>query len=112
MKIQCACGAKYNLDIQPGTAPIQFVCARCGADYSNYLNELARSQSPQPASPPAPSPQETVPPPSAPPATPPSLVPPPPATSAPRLRISSSAPHVAPPAPAPVPAPVSPPPPQ
>src|SRR5581483_4020658 len=61
MKIQCACGAKYVLDIQPGAQAVQFVCPACGRDYSDYLNEMLRSQQAQsPAAPVAPPRTENI----------------------------------------------------
>lgn len=82
MKIQCACGAKYELDVVPGMQPVQFVCQICGQDYSAFVNDLIRRELGQPGTPP---PQPSAPAYSAPPAAP--AAPPPPA-EAPRLKIN------------------------
>jgi hypothetical protein len=66
MKIQCACGAKYVLDVVPGMPPVTFVCPSCGQDYSAFVNDLIRRELGQPA---APAPAQP-PPPSAPAAPP------------------------------------------
>lgn len=102
MKIQCACGAKYVLDLTPGTQSVQFVCPACGRDYSSYLNEMIRSQQAQSASAAAP----VAPAPAAPPIVPP--VPPrPPVAPAPvptsRISIPPKAAPVAIATPPPVP---------
>lgn len=64
MKIQCSCGAKYEFDIAPEMArnPVQFVCAACGLDASEYVSNLVRKELAQaapagasPAQPAAPS---------------------------------------------------------
>jgi hypothetical protein len=46
MKIQCACGAKFEFDVQPEmlTQPVRFVCPQCGVDSSAYVNELVRQE--------------------------------------------------------------------
>jgi hypothetical protein len=46
MKLQCSCGAKYAFDITPDMAqnPVGFVCPQCGADSSDYVNELVRRE--------------------------------------------------------------------
>ncbi len=63
MKIQCSCGAKYELDVTPAMLanPITFICASCGLDSSQFVNglivqELARMQPPAPVAAPAPAP--------------------------------------------------------
>jgi hypothetical protein len=95
MKIQCACGAKYALDVVPGMPPVTFVCPSCGQDYSAYVNDLIRRELGQPAvSAPAQPPPPAI---SAP------AAPAPPAGS--RLKISRGHEPAAPaPAPAQVPA--------
>ena len=46
MKIQCSCGTKYDFAVTPEMAqsPIKFVCQNCGADSSDFVNELIRQQ--------------------------------------------------------------------
>jgi hypothetical protein len=46
MKIQCACGAKYEFDTTPEMAddPVKFVCPRCGLDSSDRVNDLIRQE--------------------------------------------------------------------
>ncbi len=46
MKLQCSCGAKYAFDITPEMAqkPVRFVCPQCGADSSDFVNQLVRSE--------------------------------------------------------------------
>lgn len=78
MKIQCACGAKYELDVVPGMPPVQFACQSCGQDYSAFVNELIRRELGQPPA----SPQTQT-------AAPAAPMAPPPAAPAPSgLRIS------------------------
>jgi hypothetical protein len=67
MKIQCACGAKYSLDVVPGMPPVTFVCPACGQDYSAFVNDLIRRElgqaapTPQPPPPSAPAAPPTAP---------------------------------------------------
>src|SRR5215472_11446137 len=59
MKLQCSCGAKYELEPTPEMAqhPIQFVCPSCGLDSSAFVNQLIRQQlGLPPAAPAAPKP--------------------------------------------------------
>jgi hypothetical protein len=55
MKIQCACGAKYEFDATPEMLqnPVEFVCPACGLDSSDFVNELIRREfsGPSPAAP-------------------------------------------------------------
>ena len=46
MKIQCACGAKYEFDVTPEMLqnPVKFVCPSCGLDSSDFVNELIRRE--------------------------------------------------------------------
>ncbi len=46
MKLQCSCGAKYAFDITPEMVqnPVRFVCPQCGADSSDFVNELVRRE--------------------------------------------------------------------
>jgi len=46
MKIQCACGAKYQFDATPEMLqnPVKFVCPACGLDSSDFVNELIRRE--------------------------------------------------------------------
>jgi hypothetical protein len=46
MKIQCSCGAKYDLDVLPEMAaqPVRFVCTACGLDSSEFVNQLIRQE--------------------------------------------------------------------
>ena len=46
MKIQCACGAKYEFDTTPEMAddPVKFVCPQCGLDSSARVNDLIREE--------------------------------------------------------------------
>jgi hypothetical protein len=46
MKIQCACGAKYEFDVTPEMLqnPVRFVCPSCGLDSSDFVNELIRRE--------------------------------------------------------------------
>ena len=46
MKIQCACGAKYEFDTTPEMAdePVKFVCPQCGLDSSARVNDLIRQE--------------------------------------------------------------------
>jgi outer membrane protein assembly factor BamB len=57
MKIQCACGAKYEFDATPEMLqnPVKFVCPSCGLDSSDFVNELIRREfaEPTPAATPA-----------------------------------------------------------
>ncbi len=76
MKLQCSCGAKYSFDITADMLqnPVKFVCPACGADSSDFVNELVRQEF-------AAAPAAEV---------------PPAAPSAPRLKISHAAPVAAP----------------
>ncbi|HXF09309.1 MAG TPA: hypothetical protein VN625_00900, partial [Desulfuromonadaceae bacterium] len=56
MKIQCSCGAKYEIDVTPGMQPIQFVCGSCGQDYSAFINDQIRRELGEPAAPTPPPP--------------------------------------------------------
>src|SRR5215469_3523983 len=65
MKIQCSCGAKYEIDVIPeiATRPIRFVCSACGLDASEFVNDLIRrelGQSNPAVTPPAPAPIRTA----------------------------------------------------
>src|SRR5580658_8534639 len=85
MKIQCACGAKYELDVVPGMPPVQFVCQMCGRDYSAFVNELIRKELGESS----PAPEVRIPTPTPPQPPPPTAAPP--VAAAPessRLRIS------------------------
>jgi hypothetical protein len=64
MKIQCPCGAKYELNIVPemATRPVRFVCSACGLDSSEFVNNLIRLELAQTA---APAPVSAAPPPPA-----------------------------------------------
>lgn len=77
MKIQCACGAKYEFDATPEMLqnPVKFVCPSCGLDSSDFVNELIRREFAGQTSPP-----------------------PPPAPEAPRLKIARAEPSSAAPA--------------
>src|SRR5436190_23919716 len=46
MKIQCSCGAKYNIDVTPDMAhgPVHFVCSACGLDASEYVTTLVHRE--------------------------------------------------------------------
>ena len=46
MKLQCSCGAKYAFDVTPEMAqnPVRFVCPECGADSSDFVNEMVRRE--------------------------------------------------------------------
>ena len=46
MKIRCSCGTKYEFDVTPEMArePVKFVCAQCGLDSSEYVNQLVREE--------------------------------------------------------------------
>jgi hypothetical protein len=98
MKIQCACGAKYELDVVPGMPPVKFVCQICGQDYSAFVNDLIRRELAQqgaaPAVPAAPLTYAAQAPAPAVPAAP--APPPPPVTEAPRLKISRGQAEAAP----------------
>ncbi|MBU6410192.1 MAG: hypothetical protein KGR98_07375, partial [Verrucomicrobia bacterium] len=72
MKIQCSCGAKYEIEVAPGMQPVQFVCANCGLDSSDFVNALIRKELDAP--------------------NPPVPAPPPPEPSPRRLRISTTRP--------------------
>jgi hypothetical protein len=56
MKIQCACGAKYEFDVTPEMLqnPVKFVCPSCGLDSSDFVNELIRREFAGQTSPPPP----------------------------------------------------------
>src|ERR1051326_6130169 len=43
MKIQCACGTKYNIEVTPEMAwqPVQLVCSVYGVDASEHVTRLA-----------------------------------------------------------------------
>src|SRR5215469_10263662 len=62
MKIQCSCGAKYEIEVIPemATRPIRFVCPACGLDSSEFVNDLIRRElgqsNPAAAAPAAPTP--------------------------------------------------------
>jgi hypothetical protein len=79
MKIQCACGAKYEFDTTPEMAdePVKFVCPQCGLDSSDRVNDLIREEF---------------------------GIPPPPPVAKPRLKIAHDETPAAPPPPAPAPA--------
>jgi outer membrane protein assembly factor BamB len=79
MKLQCSCGAKYSFDITADMLqnPVKFVCPSCGADSSEFVNELVRKEFDA-----APTTQLS-----------------PPAPETPRLKISHAAPAAAPAAP-------------
>jgi hypothetical protein len=57
MKIQCACGAKYEFDATPEMLPVKFVCPSCGLDSSDFVNELIRREFAGQTSPPPPAPE-------------------------------------------------------
>jgi len=86
MKLQCSCGAKYAFDITPEMAqnPVRFVCPQCGADSSDFVNELIRRELGLTAASAAPA----APPPVAPAAAVAEASPPPPAPAGSRLRIT------------------------
>ncbi len=46
MKIQCACGAKYEFAASPEMvkSPVRFVCPACGLDSSDFVNGLIREE--------------------------------------------------------------------
>ena len=46
MKLQCSCGAKFAFDVTPEMLrnPVRFVCPECGADSSDFVNELVRRE--------------------------------------------------------------------
>jgi hypothetical protein len=46
MKIQCSCGAKYNIEVTPDMAqgPVHFVCSGCGLDASDYVTTLVHRE--------------------------------------------------------------------
>jgi len=46
MKIQCSCGTKYNFEVTPDMAdhPVTFVCQKCGADSSEFVNQLIQQE--------------------------------------------------------------------
>src|SRR5258705_13996640 len=46
MKVQCSCGAKYEFELtaEMGTRPVRFVCAACGVDASDFVDELVRRE--------------------------------------------------------------------
>src|ERR1700744_1048952 len=46
MKLQCPWGAKYAFDITPDMVqnPVRFICPQCGADSSDFVNELVRRE--------------------------------------------------------------------
>src|SRR5580698_10107940 len=94
MKLQCSCGAKYAFDITPEMAqnPVRFVCPQCGADSSDFVNQLVRQELGLPPASAAPSPPPVA----------AAETPPPPPTGS-RLRIS----HTEAPAPTQEAAPVS-----
>lgn len=98
MKIQCACGAKYELDVVPGMQPIKFVCQICGQDYSAFVNDLIKRELAQQRATPAPTPAQPLtyaaPAAAAAPVAP--SAPPPPAAEAPRLKINRGQAEAAP----------------
>ena len=79
MKIQCNCGAKYVIEIQPEmlAQPVKFVCSSCGLDASAFVNELIRQELGI-AAPPAAGDSAIAPPPAAIASSPPAAAPPPP----------------------------------
>jgi outer membrane protein assembly factor BamB len=46
MKLQCSCGAKYTFEVTPEMAqnPVRFVCPACGADSSDFVNNMVRRE--------------------------------------------------------------------
>lgn len=46
MKLQCSCGARFEFAVTPDMArnPGRFVCASCGLDSSDFINELIRKE--------------------------------------------------------------------
>jgi len=46
MKLQCSCGAKYELEVTAAMAeaPVRFVCPACGVDASAFVNGLVRRE--------------------------------------------------------------------
>lgn len=46
MKLQCPCGARFEFAVTPDMArhPGRFVCASCGLDSSDFINELVRKE--------------------------------------------------------------------
>src|SRR5690349_6648789 len=88
MKIQCPCGSKFNFEVQPEmlAQPGKFVCAQCGADWSDYINGLIRQElmgAQQPTAAPALEPAPAAPEP----APAPDLVPAPPPAAQSGLRV-------------------------
>ena len=60
MKVECSCGAKYEFEIRPEMRdhPVQFICAACGLDASQFVDGLVRrelGQSGTPAGAPVPA---------------------------------------------------------
>lgn len=53
MKVQCACGAKYEFDLAPimTTSPVKFICPACGLDASEFVDGLVRQELGQNVSP-------------------------------------------------------------
>jgi outer membrane protein assembly factor BamB len=58
MKIQCACGTKFEFEVTPEMVgnPVRFVCPSCGYDASEFVNNLVRQQFASSPSVPAPAP--------------------------------------------------------
>jgi hypothetical protein len=46
MKLQCSCGAKYTFEVTPEMAHrrVEFVCPGCGADASEFVNQLVQRE--------------------------------------------------------------------
>ena len=55
MKLQCSCGAKYAFDATPEMLqnPVKFICPSCGADSSDFVNQLVQQEFGGQAPPPA-----------------------------------------------------------
>ena len=53
MKVQCACGAKYEFDLTPAmaTSPVKFICPACRLDASEFVDGLVRQELGQTATP-------------------------------------------------------------
>lgn len=61
VKIQCSCGTKFSFDVEPidGKMPVEIFCPKCGADGTEYANQMIQqSLSGQSAVAAAPSPEK------------------------------------------------------
>jgi hypothetical protein len=64
IKVQCGCGTRFAFDVEPvnGRMPVRVKCPECGADGTDFANEVIRQKLAVPAGPVLPAPVPPLPP--------------------------------------------------